>query len=486
MLKAYSSFIRTVFFLCDIFIVCVSWVILYFIRIKNPQGLFDRDILLFKEHLGFLLLVIVIYAASSYFFRLYESKRTVSIFNELADAFKATLLTILALSLVFNLNKEHRYSGAALFFFCLTTFTALCIFRIFLRNCLRMLRSKGYNLRHILIVGTDSLAQETAMRIQLRYDFGLDVVGFLAKDKEDVGSTIGGAKVIGTYKDIITSVAEKGIDHVIFALSQKEHRILMLLLSRISDTIADISVIPDIRYKFFTLRHGVEEFAGLPVIKLREAPLYGWNRIIKRCFDFLFALIMLIACLPLFAAVAIMIKIQSRGPIFYKQDRMGYDGTLFEIIKFRSMKEDAEVKTGAVWAKDDDPRSTRIGKFMRKASIDEIPQLINVLKGEMSLVGPRPERSVFIESFRGKIPLYMLRHKMKAGMTGWAQVNGLRGNTSLEKRIEYDLYYIENWSLWLDIKILFLTIPAIFMGQRYLKRYKKLAQEANNEYGPGW
>ena len=228
-------------------------------------------------------------------------------------------------------------------------------------------------------------------------------------------------------------------------------------IRNIGDEAVDIQVIPDI-YEFITLRGGIEEFDGLPILNLRESPLYGWNIVLKRLADVALASSAIIILSPVMLFIAILVKLSSKGPVFYSQERMSIGGDTFRMLKFRSMGEDAEKESGAVWAKENDARRTRIGTLLRKTSLDELPQFFNVLKGDMSLVGPRPERPVFISQFRKDIPKYMLRHKMKAGITGWAQVNGWRGNTDLTKRIEHDIYYIENWSLMLDLKILILTL----------------------------
>ena len=219
----------------------------------------------------------------------------------------------------------------------------------------------------------------------------------------------------------------------------------------------EIRVVPDL-YQLAALQGGVEEFEGMFLINLQGSPLYGWNRILKRGADIVFSLIAILLTSPLMLVIVAVTKLTSKGPVFYRQARMGLDGREFQMLKFRSMRIDAEKETGPVWAKENDPRRTRFGSFLRRTSLDELPQFFSVLKGDMSIVGPRPERPVFIEEFRRKIPKYMLRHKMKAGITGWAQVNGWRGNTSLEKRIEYDLFYIKNWSLFFDLKIMWLTI----------------------------
>ena len=225
----------------------------------------------------------------------------------------------------------------------------------------------------------------------------------------------------------------------------------------------DVKVVPDL-FNYVTLRGGLEEFGGLPIISLQGAPMDGWNRIAKRVFDTTFALVALALTAPVMLVVGLMVKLTSRGPMFYGQERMGIDGHTFKMLKFRTMRVDAE-KEGARMATADDPRRTPIGTFLRKYSLDELPQFLHVLKGDMSLVGPRPERPVFIEDFKKQIPRYHLRHMVKSGITGWAQVNGLRGNTSIEERISYDLYYIENWSLLFDMKILLRTAFGGFLSR---------------------
>jgi Undecaprenyl-phosphate glucose phosphotransferase len=218
-----------------------------------------------------------------------------------------------------------------------------------------------------------------------------------------------------------------------------------------------IHLLPDV-YGLASMRGGIEEFEGVPIIHLRESPLYGWNRVLKRGMDLVIGGLALAALSPLFAVVALAVRLSSPGPLLLRQERMGLDGRAFSMLKFRTMRADAEAESGPVWATPDDARRTRVGAVLRRFSLDELPQLVNVLRGDMSLVGPRPERPVFVESFRRRIPGYMLRHKVKAGMTGWAQINGWRGNTSLEKRIEYDLYYIERWSIGFDLTILVKTL----------------------------
>jgi len=256
------------------------------------------------------------------------------------------------------------------------------------------------------------------------------------------------------------------VAQILIALPLAEHAAMVDLVRSLRSECIDIKVVPDL-LQYATLKATLEELDGQPIIGLNDVPLRGWHSFIKRAMDLLLGATLLLLLVPVFSVIALLIKLRGgRGPIFYRQERMSLDGKTFLMYKFRSMREDAEQGTGPVWASAEDPRRTRIGIWLRRYNLDELPQLLNVLIGDMSLVGPRPERPSFVERFRGAIPLYMLRHRVKSGITGWAQVNGWRGNTSLEKRIEYDLYYIENWSVLMDVKILIMTLFRGF-GQRH-------------------
>jgi Undecaprenyl-phosphate glucose phosphotransferase len=251
-------------------------------------------------------------------------------------------------------------------------------------------------------------------------------------------------------------------------LPLEEHSKLLDLIELTSRECFDVKVVPDL-LQFIALRARMEDLDGLPVINVNEVPLQGLNAWVKRVIDIVLGCAALVALAIPFGIIALLVKLTSRGTIFFRQERMGLDGKGFTVYKFRSMYEHAEDVSGPIWARDDDPRATRIGRWLRKLDLDELPQFWNVLKGDMSIVGPRPERPFFVAQFKHRIPQYMLRHKVKAGITGWAQVNGWRGNTSLEKRIEYDLYYIENWSVSLDLKIMWLTIVrGLFQRHAYI------------------
>jgi Undecaprenyl-phosphate glucose phosphotransferase len=390
-------------------------------------------------------------------FGLYRPKRISSYLSEVFDIIKACSFSVLVLISITFFFRQYEYSRLVFLFFFLMTVFALAVERVIFRETLRYLRRKGYNLRFVLIAGTGEMAQDVLKRIELHPELGLKIIGFLSHNYPNPEPRIPSHEIIGDYKDIRRAIKEKDIDQVIIALPSEQHAITVELLKDIGDEMVDIKVVPDI-CEFMTLRGGIDELDGLPIINLQDTPLYGWNIVIKRAVDTIFSVIMIILASPLMFAVSILIKITSPGPVFYKQERMGMDGKRFFVYKFRTMPINAEEKTGPVWAKANDERRTVAGTFLRRTNLDELPQFINVLKGDMSIVGPRPERPVFVEQFKKTVPQYMLRHKMKAGITGWAQVNGWRGNTSIEKRIEYDLYYIENWSLMFDLKIILMTL----------------------------
>ena len=335
------------------------------------------------------------------------------------------------------------------------------LFTYFSREAVRELLERrwraGHGLKRILIAGAGDLGRMVADRVLQHREFGFQVVGFV--DDRAGGDHIGyrGLPLLGTLAEVGDIAQRERIDHLYVALPLEEHAKLLDLVEITGRQCIDVKVVPDL-LQFITLRARLEDLDGLPIININDVPLQGFNAWLKRVIDIgLSSAALLVLAIPL-ATIAVIVRLTSRGPIFYAQERMGLDGKGFTVYKFRSMYEGAESNTGPVWAREDDPRATPIGRWLRRLDLDELPQFWNVLRGDMSIVGPRPERPFFVEQFKHRIPQYMLRHKVKAGITGWAQVNGWRGNTSLEKRIEYDLYYIENWSVTLDLKIMWLTI----------------------------
>jgi len=374
---------------------------------------------------------------------------------EFVDLAKANTLCILILVALTFFLKTFEFSRLVILYFWLLNLVVLGFSRMVFREILRLLRRLGYNQRHVVVIGAGALGQRVAQMLQSHPELGMNVRGFLSRNEEKVGQVLQGAPVLGTFDQAMTFLTPQ-VDVVFLCLPPAVEGEAEGLMKVLSTTTAEVKIIPSI-YEFITLRAEAEIFDGLPIITLQGSPLYGWNLFLKRVFDVAGSLVALGLTLPLMGLIAALIALTSPGPVLYRQKRIGLDGRSFEIIKFRTMELNAESKTGPIWAQSGDARCTAIGKVLRQSSLDELPQFWNVLKGEMSIVGPRPERPEFIHKFREQFPQYNLRHKMKAGITGWAQVNGLRGNTSWEKRLALDMYYIEHWSLWLDVKIMLLT-----------------------------
>ncbi len=457
MLKKHAKFFENILFIADLFVIGLSWLFAYYIRFYSGLMPVEKGIPPFSIYFYLIIPILFIWGFVFKTFGLYRPKRISPYLNEIFDIVKACTFSVLILISITFFFRQYEYSRLVFLVFWITTIISLSLERVAFREILRYMRRKGHNLRYAIIVGTGSLANDIFNRIELHPELGLKIKGFLSQDKSAVGSVINGIPVIGTYKDIGKIIIDKDIDQVITALPIEQHALTVELLKDIGNEMVDIKVVPDL-CEFMTLRGGIDELDGLPIISLQDTPLYGWNIVVKRTFDIIFSVAAIIITAPIIALISILINIISHGPVFYKQERMGLDGKKFITYKFRTMMVNAEENTGPVWAKENDERKTTIGTFLRRTNLDELPQFFNVLKGDMSIVGPRPERPVFVEQFKKSIPQYMLRHKMKAGITGWAQVNGWRGNTSIEKRIEYDLYYIENWSLMFDIKIILMTI----------------------------
>jgi len=351
-------------------------------------------------------------------------------------------------------KTDVLYSRATLAMFMVCAIVFVIVGRVFVRAFVERRHRGGRDLDRVLIAGNGELARAVVERIEAHRELGFTIVGYLRNGDDE---SLANLACLGSIEDAEQVIESQSVDHVFVALPHASSKAMMALLDRLVRSVVSIHVVPDL-LQFMVLRSRVEDIDGLPTINLSETPLEGWSRFVKRGFDLVVAGALAVVFSPVMLAVALAIWLEDRGPIFYRQVRMGLDGKPFEILKFRSMRVGAERETGAKWAERDDPRRTRIGRMIRAWSLDELPQLWNVLRGDMSVVGPRPERPQFVEQFRAELPHYMLRHKVRAGMTGWAQVHGWRGNTSIRMRIEHDLYYIENWSLMLDLKILFMTV----------------------------
>ena len=328
------------------------------------------------------------------------------------------------------------------------------ISRLLTKNILGRVRRRGWNLRSAAIVGTGRLGQTFLHVLKASQWTGI-VPHYFVGDPSKRKNLLG-LEVCGPSENIEEILSQRPVDIVFVSVSRKNHETLETIVSKLASTNVDVRVVPDL-LSFHFLGHGVTQLGNMPIITLTHSPQHGWNSLTKRISDMtLSSLLILLFALPMLI-IALIIKLTSKGSVFYCQQRTSLVGKPFRIIKFRTMVTDAENDTGPTWATPDDPRVTRFGKFLRRGSLDELPQLFNVFAGYMSLVGPRPERPELIERFRKQIPGYMQRHQVKAGLTGWAQVHGFRGQSSLRKRIQYDLYYITNWSFWLDMRILLMT-----------------------------
>lgn len=464
MLKKYNPIIRSIIFFSDAFILFGCWVVVYLLRFKIyfiPHLYVAPS---FLEHLKLLPYILLVYFVVFNWLGMYQPMRVRKIPEQFFTILKASIgAVVVFVFLLYFLYNDYRYSRITLIIFSILNIIVLSIFRIAVISVLRLFRRNGYNLKYVLIVGSGVLAKFVAEKLFQHLEFGYSVMGFLSRTNKDVGKeVINAVKIIGTYKDLPALVKQR-FDQVIFCLDSNEERLIRPLVNQLDNEGVDVKIVLELG-NVFTLRNNTEDLDGISILSLRESPLTGWMSVPKRILDIIVSLLGLIIFAPFMSIIVLGIKLTSSGPVFYSQDRVGMNGARFKLYKFRSMISGAESQSGAIFAKKSDPRVTKIGRLLRRFSLDEMPQLLNVLKGDLSLVGPRPERQKFVDEFYQKIPRYILRHKIKLGMTGWAQVNGLRGDSSIQERLNYDLYYIEHWSFWFDLKIIFLTFYAVFKG----------------------
>jgi len=457
MLKKYNQLFLSALIISDSLVILSAWMGSYYFRFYSGWIPLSSGIPPVEKYQILLLPVLILFLFNFKMVGLYQPLRGKSPWVDYYNIIKANVISVLILSALLFFYREESYSRVVVGLFWLNATFFLVASHMLVRNILMMFRRQGKNLRYVLIAGAGELGREVAERIDLDPEMGFKIAGFLTTQESKVGTLIDGYPVLGTLDDVSKYIRELEVDKLFITLPMKSQDHFERVLFNLGEESVDIKVVPDLM-QYMSLSGGVDNFDGLPIVNLTESPLYGWNIFFKRLTDVMISLLSIIITSPLMVLIALIIKLDSRGQIFYIQERVGLDRQVFRMFKFRSMKMDAESCTGPIWAKRDDDRRTRLGVFLRKTSLDELPQFFNVLIGDMSMVGPRPERKVFIEDFKKTVPHYMLRLKMKAGLTGWAQVNGWRGDTSLEKRIEHDLYYIKNWSLLFDIKILIKTL----------------------------
>ena len=405
-----------------------------------------------------LILGVLICAISLSALGAYRAWRGASFSSEIQCVASATTTTFLLLILsAFATQSSELFSRIWVMTWLISSTFTILIYRLTLRKGLGALRSKGFNIRRVIIIGDGELGQDVASKLILSPEFGLQIQGFITEKEEKYKrALIKDIPILGDIDQIDQIVKEYGTDQVWIALPLSEAKRMEQVQSALATSAVTIRMVPDI-FGFQLLNHSFTEVAGLPVINLSTSHmLEGKNRFLKELEDKILASLILLLISPILLVLALGVKFSSAGPVFYKQERVSWNGRTFNMLKFRSMAVDSE-KNGVQWGGAKSMSVTKFGAFIRKTSLDELPQFINVLKGDMSIVGPRPERTMFVEQFKQEIPGYMQKHTVKAGITGWAQVNGWRGDTDLKKRVEHDLYYIENWSLWLDIKIIILT-----------------------------
>ncbi len=470
MLRRHNRLLVAIFILADFLAAIAAFALSYVVRFNTGLLPLDQPAPPFARYLAiapFIALLVVAAFQVQGLYRLRRGRTRVDdFFGVLVGSLLGTLLGVLGTlyAQTYHLSeglKEQGFLEISRYVWAMfLVFTVLFTYasREAVRDVLRRRWRAGVGLKRVLVVGVGDLGRMVADRILEHAELGFRIIGFV-DDRAATTDAIGyrGLPVLGTISDLSTVCSHEKVDEIYVALPIEEHIKMLGVVEYASRECIDVHVVPDL-LQFIALRARLEDLDGLPLISINDVPLRGFNSVLKRIVDVaLSSAVMLVGAVPALI-IALVIKRSSPGPVFYTQERMGLDGKAFRVYKFRSMPVDAEDASGPIWARDDDPRATPIGRWLRRFDVDELPQFWNVLCGDMSIVGPRPERPFFVEQFKHRIPQYMLRHKVKAGITGWAQVNGWRGNTSLEKRIEFDLYYIENWSLSLDFKIMWLTV----------------------------
>ncbi len=426
----------------DLVIVLISWWLAFPLRFGLFRFVSYDEMPDLSPYQLLIPLILVLWAAGFQFFGVYRYDRILRRSTEIYTLIRAHLAVLILFTSITYFITQYRFSRGVILIFGVLVLFGCWMFRVIYRKILRELNRKGIRNTRLIAIGNTKALHELLSKLSRYPELGIQLSRVLPP--EESGKAV-------------EWIAQDQAKMVLVSFSRSDLHRMDPLIHSLKDEMIDLQIIPDYS-DYLALGAEVDSFEGVPLIQLNQSPLFGYQSWLKRWFDLVLSLIGLLVLLPLLVLIGILVKLTSPGPILYRQERMGIDGKTFGMLKFRSMRLDAEEKTGAVWAIKNDDRRTPIGAFLRSTSIDELPQLWNVLVGDMSLVGPRPERPVFVNQFRNQIPNYMLRHKVKSGITGWAQVNGWRGDTSLEKRIECDLYYIRNWSPWLDVKILLLTI----------------------------
>ena len=462
MVRENQKYLNTLQVFLDIFVIYFSFICTFYIRfyvIKDGGSSFTL-----QESLFIITLLLPVYLFLYNWFDLYSSRRIKAFASEVWCIIGTNILAILILVSALYLLKEMNFARSVLGLFPTLCSLFTILYRGFIRYILRRYRKQGYNLKHCLVIGTAPISSELIYKIRNHKAWGYNIIGCVRTDDRKTGAFCG-YRILGNLEDLEEIFNSFHIDIAMIATDEKEAANLGAILRVCEKVGVKVNIIP-YYYKYVPARPYIDDLDGLPIIDTRHIPLDNlFKAFLKRTFDIIFSLLVIILFSPLFIFSAIMVKLSSPGPILFKQERVGRNRKSFYMYKFRSMRVQTEEDEKGQWTTENDPRKTKWGTFMRKTSIDEFPQFFNVLKGDMSVIGPRPERPFFVDKFKEEIPRYMIKHQVRPGITGWAQVNGFRGDTSIEGRIEYDLYYIENWTFSLDMKIVFLTIFKGFINK---------------------
>ncbi|MCI9197335.1 MAG: undecaprenyl-phosphate glucose phosphotransferase [Lachnospiraceae bacterium] len=464
MIKDNQRYFNRLHVVFDALVIAMSYVTAWFIKFQGPFSETSVRVLSFEQYMSALVFIVPGFLILYYAFNLYTPKRMQGRRLELANITKASTLGVFLIMVALYVLRIIDFSRSVIFIFYGINIVAETLLRNVIRYILRDMRRRGFNQKHVLLVGYSRAAEEYVDRIITNPQWGYTVYGILDDDVE-AGTVYKGISVIGRISDLIEILERESLDEIAITLGLGEYYRLEEIVALCEKSGVHTKFIPDYN-NIIPTKPYTEDILGLPVINIRHVPLTNnFYALVKRIIDILGSLCGMALASPVMLAACLLIKITSPGPLIYRQERVGLHNKTFQMYKFRSMEVQKESEEKKAWTTKNDPRVTGIGKLMRRTSIDELPQLFNILKGDMSLVGPRPERPFFVEKFREEIPRYMVKHQVRPGLTGWAQVNGYRGDTSIRKRIEYDLYYIENWTLGFDVKILVLTVFKGFVNK---------------------
>lgn len=461
MIKENQKYLNRIQIALDLSLVAVSMGVSYWGRFELLDGIkILNQIQMLQITGGAMLLYSFIYSRMG----LYQPKRKETLFKEVMEIFQANGIAIVFLMVALFFFKIVDFSRGQLAIFFATNMILMLLERIIIRLILRHFRSQGFNLRHCLIIGANEISDDFINRVEKNKHWGYQIDGIL--DNWIVpAKQYRGYPVLGGINKLVSVLLNQYFDLVIIALTSEDAEDLGYILAQCEKAGVKSNIIP-YYYKYVPTQPYMDDLDGLSVIDTRRVPLDNWFKSgLKRTFDIAFASVAILITSPLMLLSVVMIKLTSPGPVIFHQERVGLNRKHFMMYKFRSMHVQTDEEEREQWTTKDDPRKTKWGAFMRKTSIDELPQFFNVLKGDMSVVGPRPERPFFVEKFREEVPRYMIKHQVRPGITGWAQVNGLRGDTSIEERIEHDLYYIENWTFAFDLRIIFLTVFKGFVNK---------------------